>query len=85
MAVLINYNEGFVPIMEKVMRHTGTSFSKQWMQQVEERTRFHSKSPGEFFITEQPVDQAPDYLDACFRYYGQLEAERTSVLAGSGG
>lgn len=72
----VNYNEGILPILKKIIERTGTRFTKSEWEGIEARIDYHGKYPGKKF-TEQPLQEdAPAYLSAAMDYYNKLEQLR---------
>lgn len=75
-AYAINYHDGAMEIINTIASVTGLPVSGEEKQQMEERSGYHAKFPGEKFREENPADPVPDYLKRCFRLYDHVEALR---------
>jgi hypothetical protein len=77
----VNYNEGALPIIEKIAGKTGLPISDAERQAMEERAGYHAKQPGQVFA-EPALEQAPPALLAeAFDWYHKVEALRLSQVA----
>lgn len=75
---LLNYHQGFIPIIEAIGRIAGITFSGNEWHQMKERLVFHSKYPGMYF-SEEPITHNPDEkFNKLFELYYQLEKFRTA-------
>ena len=74
--LLLNYNEGPIPMIEKIADFTHTELSLQDKANMTERSLYHSKKPGEIF-NEEAVDHIPPCLDEAIELYHKLEEKRT--------
>jgi hypothetical protein len=79
--LLVNYDEGMLSIMQKIISLTSIQTSPEYLQKIEERLQFDAKRPGFFFNTEQSETIRPDYLSNCVELYEQLERRRISIYA----
>jgi hypothetical protein len=77
--LLVNYNEGPMAILQKVAAITGSEFNDADVEKMAERSRYHSKRPGEVFNKEAET-MAPAYLDKAMAVYQRLEEKRMIVL-----
>jgi hypothetical protein len=73
--MLANYNEGAIPIVKKIAAFSKLELTGAELQFMEERSRYHSKRPAEWF-NKEPVADVPEYLTVAMRLYGLLEAKR---------
>jgi hypothetical protein len=73
--LLINYNEGPMPIMQKIAAFTKVPIESDLLAAMEERSRFHSKKPGDLFAEAAPVN-IPAYLEPAMQLYQILEERR---------
>ena len=76
--LLVNYNEGILPVMKKICEITDTTFSEMEWKTMEERIIYHGKYPGQFFLPEPEETKIPDNLANAFGLYNTLEQLRTS-------
>jgi hypothetical protein len=79
--LLLNYSEGAITMVEKIAAFTGRALSAQDRVNMTERSRYHSKKPGEPF-SEDGVDFIPPFLDRAMELYRELEEKRKSILVG---
>lgn len=76
-AHLMNYNEGFVHLTEKVYALTNTELSEQRKSSFEERCGYDAKAPGEKFnLAPSAAQEIPGYMSKAFELYDQLDALR---------
>lgn len=76
-AYLINYNEGFTSIAEKVYQLTNTPLQEATRQAFAERCSYDAKEPGKNFSNEKPDDSKIEaYMQKAFAAYNNLEALR---------
>ncbi|RXK85963.1 sulfotransferase family protein [Filimonas effusa] len=77
LSYLINYNEGFVAITEKLYELTGTILTPEARQSVAERCSYDAKEPYKKFSSELLDDNAPsEYMEKAFEEYHRLEQLR---------
>ena len=74
-SLLVNYNEGAMPVLKKIAAFAKLDINKAELMVMEERSRYHSKDPGELF-NKEPVADVPEYLNQAMRLYEVLEAKR---------
>jgi hypothetical protein len=72
-ALLVNYHEGMMPIMEKIAAATGMQFSQEEKEQMTARAGYHAKYPEQVFDETGMQDEVPPYLQSCAALYNQLE------------
>lgn len=73
--LLINYDEGPMAILKKIAAYTTMPIDQQYLTDIEERSRYHSKKPNEVF-SEVIQQQVPAFLDKAMELYCQLEEKR---------
>jgi hypothetical protein len=73
--LLLNYSEGPMPMIKKIASFANTALSKEDLVTMEERSRYHSKKPGERF-TEETITHIPSCLDKAMQLYHKLEEKR---------
>jgi hypothetical protein len=72
----VNYNEGGIPIVNKIAALTGMSFNNEETAAMQLRSGFHAKEPGEIFNEPVLNEPVPAYLDRSFELYDELEKIR---------
>jgi hypothetical protein len=77
----VNYQEGILPIVQKIAAFTGMPISDTEREGMEERTGFHAKFPGQVFAEPGREVPPPAYLDAAFYWYNQVEELRLKGVA----
>lgn len=75
-ALLVNYKEGIIPIVQKVTAAAGISLSGVLLKQMEDRSRYHAKYPEQVFAGEKEPEGLPGYLEKAMDWYQRLEAKR---------
>jgi len=78
-ALLVNYNEGIPSIVEKIAILTNTELSGTVREQMELRSRYHAKYPGQVFSEAGPSVDPPFYLARAMQLYRQLDRERNHM------
>jgi hypothetical protein len=73
LALLINYNEGIMDIMQRFCSFTGVELNADDWEQIKIRSRFNAKHPHQAFLEIQPDEAIPEYQQQVFEYYEQLE------------
>jgi hypothetical protein len=76
--LLVNYNEGPMPVLKKIAVFTNTPLSSQDIEVMTERSLYHSKKPADVFSEKMPVD-IPGCLDKAMDLYHQLEEKRSLI------
>ena len=76
--LLLNYNEGPIPMIEKIAAFTNTPLTRQDLLNMSERSLYHSKNPEERF-SEDAVTGIPACLDKAMELYHKLEEKRTAI------
>lgn len=79
LSLLINYNEGIMPIMDKIVAFVKISLPDTIKQKMKERTNYHSKYPGELF-SEKLEMSMPLILQRAFELYRQVEQKRLEMV-----
>jgi len=77
--LLLNYNEGSMRMIEKIAAFTKIIFSKNELINMEERSLYHSKKPGEVFF-EKSTNPIPACLDNAMDLYDVLEEKRKAIF-----
>jgi hypothetical protein len=77
--LLVNYDEGMLPIMQKIISLISIDTSPGYVNKMEERVQFDAKRPGYFFNAEKSETITPHYLSRCIELYEQLERTRIEV------
>jgi len=75
LTLLVNYNEGIMPLMDKLSSFTQTEISLAIKQKMKDRANYHSKQPGELF-SEKLSMTAPVFLQEALDLYQQVEQKR---------
>ncbi len=73
--LLINYNEGPVEILEKVISFTKIRVDESDLKKMHERSQNHSKKPNEPFH-EEKIENIPPCLTSAMELYHLLEEKR---------
>lgn len=71
-SILIDYKEGALSGMKKIVAATGIPFDGSYQHAIEERAGYHAKYPGEVFAEERTTTSAPDFLQPVMQLYRQL-------------
>jgi hypothetical protein len=67
--LLIDYKEGVMHMMTRIAAHLNIEWETGHVQQMQERSKFHSKYPQQNFAEETGAKQVPEYLkEAMMRY-----------------
>ncbi len=74
-SLLVNYREGMLPVVKKMAAFAEVNLSPVMLQQMEERSQYHGKYPGQPFAKEASAG-SPGFLKKCREYYYQLEEKR---------
>jgi hypothetical protein len=77
--LLVNYDEGTMPIMDKIAAFIQISFDGPHYEGMKERANYHSKHPGKVF-SEKGSNTAPAFLQNTVSLYQQLEQIRLAML-----
>jgi len=81
--LLLNYNEGPMPMIEKIAAFTDTQLTRQDLLKMSDRSLYHSKNPEERFI-EDMVTGIPTCLDKAMELYHKLEEKRMAIYLAEG-
>jgi hypothetical protein len=68
-------------MMEKIAAFTNTPLSAPTWEMIRERSRYHSKKPGEIF-SEVTQDVVPECLKSAMELYYKLEEKRHNAYPG---
>jgi Sulfotransferase domain len=82
--LLLNYNEGPMPIIRKMASFINISFSPQALLNMAERSLYDAKKPGERFSEEAPTN-IPACLDKAMELYRALEEKRKALYPAENG
>lgn len=78
--VLVNYNEGVLAGMQKIVAATGIPFDNNYKTAVEERAGYHAKYPGQVFAEEHTDKKIPGFLQPVSDLYDELEQFRVKAF-----
>jgi len=70
--LLINYNEGPIPMVKKIAAFIGMHLSENEINVMDERSRYHSKKPNEHFH-EEKINSIPACLANAMALYAKLD------------
>jgi len=76
LALLVNYNEGIIPVVKQLAAHCGMQLEEELLARMNDRSRYHAKFPEQSFAGDELPDNMPGYLDPCMQWYQQLEKQR---------
>ncbi|SHM89529.1 hypothetical protein SAMN05216524_1046 [Mucilaginibacter sp. OK098] len=76
--LLVNYNEGPMPIMQKIATFTNTPVSDDVLLAMEKRSHYNSKKPREVFSETSPIN-IPECLDKTMQLYYLLDEKRKKI------
>lgn len=79
-ALLLDYGEGGEAMMARLAQHVGLQLDTALREQIRERSRFHSKYPGQTFVEERAPQEMPANLHLAESAYEKMLLAR----AGSG-
>ena len=79
-SLLINYQEGALAGMKKIVSATGIPFDNNYETAIEERAGYHAKYPEQVFAEEQATEETPGFLQPVMQLYDQLEQFRTKAF-----
>lgn len=77
--LLVNYNEGIMPIMYRFAEFVNLFFSEKEKAEMQVRSSFHAKYPKQKFEEKMPDEDIPEYLQQAMRLYEILEERRNAV------
>jgi hypothetical protein len=75
-ALLFNYNSGMLQVMEDIFAATGTPFTGDDRQQMQEQLKFHSKTGTIYFSPQPGVQSSGERFLHLFNLYNRLEEWR---------
>jgi len=75
LALLVNYDEGIMPLMDKIAAFAQIELSPAIKQKMQGRSTYHSKHPGELF-SEKLDMTVPAFLGEALSLYRQAEQKR---------
>jgi hypothetical protein len=78
LSMLLNYNEGITTMVERFAAFTGIEFNDQQLADMQERSKFHSKFPGQIF-DEDRGQEIPPYLERVMELYEEVEQKRLVI------
>lgn len=73
---LLNYNEGMLPIIEKIGNVIGIKFHGSELMKMKERLLFQGKQPQLYFSPEAPIQDVEDKFSKIFELYNRIEDVR---------
>lgn len=79
-SLLINYQEGALAGMKKIVSATGIPFDNNYETAIEERAGYHAKYPEQVFAEKQTTEEAPGFLQPVMQLYDQLEQLRAKAF-----
>ena len=74
--LLINYNEGPLPALKKILQATGIMPGAAAWKRMQERAGFDAKRPQELFIPTAPAELQESFMQPLMQAYQQLDAAR---------
>ncbi len=77
-AFLFNYNEGMLKVVADICKVVGVAFAEEDRLQMEERLKYHSKIPGEYFSPEPLAQSSSEKFSRVFELYKRLEGARVA-------
>lgn len=80
--LLLNYNEGMLPIIEKIGNRVGIIFSVDEQAKMKERLLFQGKQPQLYFSPEPAIDTISDKFSGLFELYDRIEKIKENMLPG---
>lgn len=78
-AFLMSYHAGAEAMLDLIVKHTGIAMDEKTRTAITERTRYHSKNPGQLFSEQQEEEPVPDWLLKANEVFCFLEQERTAI------
>jgi hypothetical protein len=79
-SILINYNEGPMAGLEKILTAAGAALSTADLKRMEERAGFHGKYPGQLFSKESMDETTYPFMLTNIDLYRQLDAIRLAKV-----
>ncbi|MBW4889834.1 sulfotransferase [Mucilaginibacter sp. HMF5004] len=76
--LLLNYNEGPMDMIQSIARFSKTIISNETFSEMQERSGYHSKRPGQVFAEEKTVNY-PEFLSKAINLYKQVDTLRLSL------
>ena len=74
-ALLLDYADGSRHLTENMFRFFDLPYTQETAKQVEARSAFHAKKPGEVFAEKKEEKPVPDYLQPVMDLYQQLRSK----------
>ena len=71
-ALLVNYNDGMMRVMENIAAFTGLPLSKAEYDQMQTRCNYHAKFPEQAFAEATAPEERLSYLEKCMNLHAQL-------------
>ena len=78
--LLLNYNEGLLPIIEKISSRMAITFTADELAKMKERLLFQGKQPQLYFSPEPEIESIADKFSGVFELYDRLEEIRGKML-----
>jgi hypothetical protein len=79
LSLLLNYNEGIMPIIQKIASFSNTAIGEDNLFKMQQRSGYHSKHPHQVF-SETNSTHIPEYLQTAFQLYKLTEEKRLAML-----
>ncbi len=79
LSLLLNYNEGIMPIIEKIAIFSNITITDANRLEMQHRSSFHSKRPNQIF-SEVNTTTIPYHLQTAFNLYDLVEKRRIAML-----
>jgi hypothetical protein len=76
--MLVNYEEPVMNVMQRIAALTGITISEVEARQMEQRSHYHAKHPGQVFQEPKIAEALPGYLLPVMELYQQIEEKRLS-------
>ncbi len=76
--LLLNYDEGPMPVIQRIALFANIALTTAELAVMEQRSRYHSKKPGEQF-SEKALTCIPPILDKAIKLYTALEEKRMAI------
>lgn len=81
-ALLANYNDGMLHVMESITEFIKLPLSEEEYQQMKTRCGYHAKYPDQVFAENAAPEELPEYLENCVKLYETLEQKKKATGAG---
>ncbi len=78
-ALLLDYKQGVLSMIEETANYLNISWTEEHLLQMTERSKFHSKHPGQNFKEDSIQKNIPEYLKKATSLYQQLDRSRLSA------